>query len=321
MNFLSHYINKIIVFFKPAKATYWHTITENTLDCVPQKPGRYYLNFQSKLNYPEKFDENSIPIWRNKNEEYFHHPIVICQYALGVFEHLYQKNYQDDSLRSSFISLADWLKNNFVEINCGKVWYIYYDIPLYRIKKPWYSALAQGEAVSVLVRAYYLTNDRSYLELAEDAIKPFFVEVKDGGLLNYFNSIPIYEEYPSPIKTVGVLNGFMFSLLGLYDLILTTQSKNATKLFTTGIESLKKLLPFYDTGYWARYFIFDYPKNYLASYTYINLMSEQLKALYYLTNEEIFLFYSTKWKEYSGKLQNKFKALIKKLFYANTFFK
>ncbi len=315
---IKHFFNKAQVFFFSHKASYWHTITRCTLEQKPEELGRYFLNFESKLNYPEKIDENGIPLWRNFNEPYFYHPIVICQYALGIFEHLFQKSFTDTNLKKKFLLQADWLKNNFHHISCGKIWYIYYDIPMYGIKRPWYSALAQGEAVSVLVRAFKLTNDKSYLDLAEDAITPFFIEVKNGGLLNYFNSIPIYEEYPSPIRTVGVLNGFMFSLFGLYDLYICSKSENAKRLFDLGIESLIKLLPYYDTGYWARYFIFDYPKSYVASFTYLSIMYEQLKALYFITEEKIFLEYYIKWKNYSENSFYKIRALTKKIFYANT---
>jgi len=320
MNLL-HFINKALVFIKPEKASYWHTITRCAIDSKPNKLGRYYLNFESKLYYPEKMDEMGVPLWKNNNEPYFHHPIVICQYALGIYEHLYQKKFNDITLQKKFICQADWLKHNYHKSDLGFIWNIYYDIPLYKIKQPWYSALAQGEAVSVLTRAYKLSDDNSYLELAEGAIKPFFIEVKNGGLLNFFNSYPIYEEYPSPVRTVGVLNGFIFSLFGLYDLKITTGSENAKKLFEQGIESLLKLLPFYDTGYWARYYLFDYPKSYVASFTYLSLMYEQLKALYFITDEKIFLDYSIKWEGYSKNTFNKLRALGKKIFYANTIIK
>ncbi len=318
---LKHYINKGLVFFNPASASYWHTITRCTLNSKPSDIKRYYLNFESKLYYPEKMDAQGIPLWKTENTDYFYHPIVISQYALGIYEHLYQTNFQDEILRKKFFNQVEWLKNNCVNKEVGTIWNIHYDIPLYDIKKPWYSALSQGEAVSVLTRAYLINNDESLLILSEEAIKPFFVEVEKEGLLNYFQSIPIYEEYPSKIRTVGVLNGFMFSLFGLYDLFWIAQSKSAEILFEQGIESLKKLLPFYDTGYWARYFLFDYPKKYLASFTYISLMYEQLKALYYITGEDIFLNYSIKWKSYSDKTLNKLRALTTKLFYANTLIK
>jgi hypothetical protein len=318
MNKLSLYWNKLKVFIRPDSASYWHTITRCAIDKKPDKLDRYYLNFETKLFYPEKF-MNEVPLWRNFNEPYFFHPIVIAQYALGIYEHYYQSNFSNEELKNKFLKQVEWFKNNYSEISCGKVWYIYYDIPQYKIRKPWYSALSQGEAVSVLTRAYLLTKDDSLIKLCEDAILPFTKEVKDDGLINYFNNIPIYEEYPSIYKTVAVLNGFMFSLFGLYDLLLLNQSVTAEKLFYDGIESLKKLLPYYDTGYWARYYLFDYPKEYVASFTYISLMYEQLKVLYYLTDEEIFNEYSIKWKVYTEKKINKYRALLKKIIYANTY--
>uniref|UniRef100_A0A832DM16 D-glucuronyl C5-epimerase C-terminal domain-containing protein n=1 Tax=Ignavibacterium album TaxID=591197 RepID=A0A832DM16_9BACT len=313
-----HFINKALVFINPEKASYWHTITRCTINSKPDRLGRYYLNFESKLYYPEKMDADGIPLWKTDNEPYFHHPIVICQYALGIYEHLYQKNFSDIELKEKFLTQANWLKNNYHETECGKIWYIYYDIPLYGIKKPWYSALAQGEAVSVLTRAYLLTKDESFLNLAEDAIKPFYIDVDKSGLLNYFQSNPVYEEYPSKIRTVAVLNGFIFSLFGLYDLQLISKNSFAKELFQKGINSIKNLLPFYDTGYWARYYLFDFPKEYVASFTYISLMYEQLRVLYFLTDEKIFLDYSKRWENYTKIKSNKMKALLKKIFYANT---
>lgn len=315
---LNLYWNKLKVFLNPDTASYWHTITRCAIESKPEKVERYYLNFETKLNYPEKMDEQGIPMWSTNNEPYFYHPIVIAQYALGIYEHYLQSGFNNDELKEKFLTQVNWIKNNYTEIECGKVWYIYYDIPLYKMKKPWYSALSQGEIVSVLTRAYILTKDESLLQLCEDAIQPFTKDVKDGGLVNYFNLVPVYEEYPSKFKTVAVLNGFMFSLFGLYDLYLINQNKNAEKLFHQGIESIKKLLPYYDTNYWARYYLFDYPKEYVASYTYISLMYEQLKVLYLLTGDEIFNTYSKKWKSYTENKFYKVRALLKKIFYANS---
>lgn len=315
---LNHFLNKAIVFFYPEKATYWHTITRNTLSSKPSELGRYYLNFESKLNYPERMDPLGIPLWKTGDEPHFYHPIVICQYALGIFEHLYQSGFRNEKLKTDFFVQADWLVENAVNNGIGKVWYVGYNIPEYGLFKPWYSALSQGEAVSVLTRAYMISKNEIYLRVAEDAIKPFNILVQEGGLLNHFNSLPIYEEYPSPIRPVGALCGFMFVLFGLYDLILANNNKLASELFTRGINSLKELLKFYDLGYWSKYYIFDYPKSYVASFTYHSLQFEQLKTLYILSEEDIFKEYAEKWESYSINSFFKLKALLKKVFYART---
>ena len=200
---IKHLANKAIVFLNPEKATYWHTITRNILTSKPKKLGRYYLNFESKFYYPEKIDEEGIPLYKLTDSPYFHHPIVICQYALGIFEHLYQSNFKDEKLKSDFMKQINWLDHNFIDIGFGKGWNVGYDIPEYGLYQPWYLGLAQGEAASILTRAYLITNETKYLKLAEEAIRPFEKLVSDGGLLNYFNTFPVYEEYPSAKKTVG----------------------------------------------------------------------------------------------------------------------
>ncbi len=315
---LNHFFNKAIVFFNPQKATYWHTITRNTIVSKPTELGRYYLDFESKLNYPERMDASGIPLWKTGDESYFYHPIVICQYALGIFEHLYQSGFNNEKLEKDFFVQADWLVENAIDNGIGKVWYVGYNIPEYGLFKPWYSALSQGEAVSVLTRAYLISKNENYLSVAEDAINPFNVSVQQGGLLNHFKSLPIYEEYPSPFRPVGALCGFMFVLFGLYDLILTNNNKLASELFKSGINSLKELLKFYDLGYWSKYYIFDYPKNYAASFTYHSLHFEQLKALYILSEEKTFREYSEKWESYSKNSFFKLRTLLKKILYAKT---
>ena len=91
----------------------------------------------------------------------------------------------------------------------------------------------------------------------------------------------------------------MFILFGLNDLTLVNKNELAIELFQRGVQSLKKLLPYYDLGFWSRYYLFDYPKKYVASFTYHSLHYEQLKSLYFITGEEVFLDYSRKWESYS----------------------
>ena len=313
---LSHFINKILVFYKPDLATYWHTITQCAISSKPLELDRYYLDFSSKFNYPGKIDGLGIPIYEFPDKRNIYHPIVICQYALGIFEKLHYSGYREEKLKQKFLKQADWLIENGVDTSKGVVWYIDINIEEYGLYPPWYSALSQGEAISVLTRAYKISNNLDYLTICEKAIIPFSINVDSGGLVNTFNGIPIYEEYPSPKKTVAVLNGFMFSLFGLYDLYLVSNNSKAFKLFEKGIDSLAKILKYYDIGYWSRYYLFDYPKQYNSSYTYHNIMINQLMALYHITGNEELKRYSVKWERYKNSNIDKTRALLKKLFYA-----
>eukprot|EP00118_Oscarella_pearsei_P000063 m.4115 g.4115 ORF g.4115 m.4115 type:complete len:614 (+) comp10237_c0_seq1:50-1891(+) len=114
----------------------------------------------------------------------------------------------------------------------------------------WYSAMGQGQAISCLCRQYHLTKQLVYLNAALKATRLFRVSSKDGGVLaNFMGVLPWYEEYPT-VPSAFVLNGFVYSLFGLYDLSQTAGGKGreAAKLFSDGMKSLEKMLPLYDLG-------------------------------------------------------------------------
>src|SRR5260370_9661573 len=85
--------------------------------------------------------------------------------------------------------------------------------------------MAQGVAISVLTRAYRITEDSDYLQSATRALLPFTKNVDDGGVRRGFSLASgtsaagnFYEEYPTRSYSAFTLNGFMFALIGLYDL-------------------------------------------------------------------------------------------------------
>lgn len=79
--------------------------------------------------------------------------------------------------------------------------------------------MGQGQAISLLSRAFYHSGGNElYLNTAYAALKPFKVLSNNGGVLSEFmNLYPWYEEYPT-VPPIFILNGFMYSLIGLYDL-------------------------------------------------------------------------------------------------------
>lgn len=120
------------------------------------------------------------------------------------------------------------------------------------LKQGWYSSMGQGHAISLLARAYYYSNgDAKYLRAAINGMKPFRVPSRQGGVLaKFLGKYDWYEEYPTTPASF-VLNGFIYSLLGLYDLKVigtASASREATQLFDQGMASLKKMLLLYDTG-------------------------------------------------------------------------
>lgn len=146
--------------------------------------------------------------------------------------------------------MAEWFISN--QDSQGG-WAYQFDHPFYlsrlsALKNPWYSAIGLGMAMSVLSRASYLTKDKRYKGSALKATRIFTVPSKQNGILAKFeNNLPFYEECPTDPPSF-ILNGFMFSLVGLYDLYKETDDRKTKKLYNEGITSLKKMLPLYDLG-------------------------------------------------------------------------
>ncbi|XP_067874223.1 D-glucuronyl C5-epimerase B isoform X2 [Heterodontus francisci] len=168
----------------------------------------------------------------------------------------------------------------------------------------WYSAMAQGQAMSTLVRAYLLTKEQVYLNSALRAVVPYTFKSEDHGVKAVFmNKYDWYEEYPT-VPSSFVLNGFIYSLLGLYDLKETAGEKlgqEAKKLYERGMESLKAMLPLYDTGsgtiYDLRHFMLGTAPN-LARWDYHTTHINQLQLLSTVDDAPIFKEFLKRWKSY-----------------------
>ncbi|KAM9764987.1 D-glucuronyl C5-epimerase B isoform 1-T2 [Menidia menidia] len=206
---------------------------------------------------------------------------------------------------AAFFAASDWLLRNQDERGG---WPIMVTRKLgegFRPLEPgWYSAMAQGQAMSTLVRAYLLTKNQAYLGAALKAVGPFKVPSAQHGVKAVFmNRYDWYEEYPTTPSSF-VLNGFIYSLLGLYDLAETggeALGREAAQLFARGMESLKAMLPLYDTGsgsiYDLRHFVLGSAPN-LARWDYHTTHINQLQLLASIDGAPVFRDAVKRWKNY-----------------------
>jgi len=116
----------------------------------------------------------------------------------------------------------------------------------------WYSAMAQGQAMSLLIRAHAWSHRREYLDAAVRALALFDVQSANSGIVAKFMDRYVwYEEYPTT-PPCFVLNGFMYALIGLYDVAATAPpgdgQSTAQRLYSSGVTSLRSMLPLFDTG-------------------------------------------------------------------------
>lgn len=172
----------------------------------------------------------------------------------------------------------------------------------------WYSAMAQGQAMSLLVRAYHRTSNMQYLNAALDATKLFKIRSEDHGVMTKFENNHVwYEEYPT-VPSSFVLNGFIYSLIGLYDLKTLCPlrkpgplCRETKKLFEDGMKSVKKLLPLYDSGsgsiYDLRHFTLGSSPN-LARWDYHATHINQLLLLATIDSDSIFKTTANRWMGY-----------------------
>ncbi|XP_061198387.1 D-glucuronyl C5-epimerase-like [Saccostrea echinata] len=168
----------------------------------------------------------------------------------------------------------------------------------------WYSAMGQGQAISLLVRAYVASKDRTYLEAAGRAIDIFDIPSSEGGVLaKFLNTYDWYEEYPTTPSSF-VLNGFIYSLLGLYDLKeMATGSirEKAAELFEKGMRTLKAMLLVFDSGtgtfYDLRHITSGLSPN-RARWDYHKVHIKQLYILVELDNDPLFYNTLERWKGY-----------------------
>jgi D-glucuronyl C5-epimerase C-terminus len=116
---------------------------------------------------------------------------------------------------------------------------------------PWTSGLSQGTALQVLARAYSRFHDPLYLTSAQRALGIFKV-APPAGVRAPMRAGTWYVQYsfaPSDL----ILNGFIQSLVGLYDYAQLTGDPLGASLFEAGDAEARAAVPRYDTGAWSRY--------------------------------------------------------------------
>lgn len=259
----------------------------------------YYNDLTEKITKDNLTAEGELPKYPGNDGVYKIFPIGIFQYGLGAYDLYLQK--KDETALNKFKLCVDWTYKN-QDANGGWKTFEYENSLL-----P-YSAMAQGEAISLLSRAFCLYKDDKYLESIEKGISFLMTSIDDGGVsLFENNNIYLKEFVDKPV----VLNGWIFSIFGLFDYLLINKNNETVKQFyRKTIDTLKMELPKYDLGYWSKY---DLGKT-IASPFYHKLHSAQLQALGEITGEKLFIDYAEKFSNYSKKKFNKRKAFVIKAF-------
>lgn len=219
--------------------------------------------------------------------------ITISQYGLWCLQRFGEEG--EDHHRARALACAEWLTANAAPASRGTLaWYYDFSLPFYGPQAPWLSAMAQGEAVSLLVRCHVLEGREDFLEVARAAIRLLDVPVAEGGTLGALpDGSPWFEEYPTTPAS-HVLNGHLFALLGAADWADHTDLPDAWHRYERGLASIEKNWRLWDRGFWTRYDL--HPTNRLASRMYQKVHVRLMQLLAFRTARPVFYRVARRWR-------------------------
>ncbi|MDO5018694.1 MAG: D-glucuronyl C5-epimerase family protein [Lagierella massiliensis] len=275
-----------------------------------------YMNYFDITKY-KRIDNVAIDRWGLPVVQYgdsFHYnPVTLSQFALSSYSDSL-KHREDPSDNDQFFVAVDKILSMMDQDGAFRYtfkWYNYNSGEDYPIG--WVSSMAQGQVMSVLSRAYYITKDQKYLDYANKAMGFLLKPVEDGGVRTDLSDVDptlkdyiFFEEYVSKPDSY-TLNGYIFTLLGIYDYKEALKlagnieaHKKINEYFDSGIKSLLKIIDFYDVGGFTNYDLgyinFDVELRLIPSYHAVHI--RQMHALYSITGEEKFKEKEELWKSY-----------------------
>jgi len=156
------------------------------------------------------FDASGLPLWPVSGMP--PQPNVSRTAAYG---HAHWNGIQlgcEEASEEVFLACADW----FMTFREGL---FFYQFPASDMDAPWLSCMGQGVGIALLARAHLHTGEVRFAEQAKLATRPLMTDVDDGGLLGRLPDGSIFvQEFPGS-RHANVLNGALYCLCGVCDLI------------------------------------------------------------------------------------------------------
>lgn len=264
-----------------------------TVPAAGRRDSLHYYVYSDRLFFDAmEPDAEGIPMHRSRTFRPFYNPAYVSWYGLVSLQRFLRG--VDSAGSKTFLQQVEWLVAHRVRRADGSVVWPYavdFQEGHCFLRAPWICAMAQGLAMSVLVRGHRMTGGRHLLDLARAATRVFEIGVEDGGVRTLERGHALYEEYPGyPLPRV--LDGFLFSLLGLYDLSAETGEPRVTRLFADGIDGLRHTLSSWDyRSKWSWYG----SHGYLCPPHYNKLNGALLSSLARVSGEPTLERYAKSW--------------------------
>lgn len=263
----------------------FHRTDYRILD-LPVQQLPYYSAGAGPLDGSGTYDEQGVSV-RYIDGRPYDHPVLQAQFMLTRLAS-YHHN-RDPAYLARVEAHADRLLSNAQPAR-GALYLPYpFDWALHgdrtdMMVAPWYSAMAQGQALSAFVRLHEVTGKQRYADAAAQLFASFTLPRQDGvpwtvdidgdGYL-WFEE---YAKHPGPDRA---LNGHIFAIYGLYDYYRTTGSQLAKELLQGGITAVEGHLDeIRDPGWLSRYCL-GHPRYAYPNYHTVHV--GQIHKLYELT--------------------------------------
>ncbi|MEP6919120.1 MAG: D-glucuronyl C5-epimerase family protein, partial [Acidobacteriota bacterium] len=194
------------------------------------------------------------------------------------------------------------------------MWLHHFDWP-YRqtLRAPWYSGLAQGNGLSMLVRAARHSDNSSFGAAAHQAFESMRLDVSQGGVIVTEPNGNVWIEEYMVDPPSHILNGYIWALWGVYDYAKWCGDAAAWSLWHRCVPTLLARIDAYDTGWWSLY---ELPVTgatpMLASRYYHTLHITQLHVMHRLTGIGAFRDHAIRFEQYLAGRHNVARAFVGK---------
>jgi len=227
-----------------------------------------------------------------------YHPVRIARYGLHTYN--VWLGSRSASARSEFLAQARWLRDNQVErLGIGGCYPLEYPLAKFGVAAGWISAMVQGEAISLLLRAAEHAPNDGFVDAASSAAEPYKYDLIHGGVVWKDETGAQFFEEVAVSPPSHILSGHMYALWALYDLLHVRHSEGMHQIADAGTRMLRRWLPHFDAAPWSYYMLLGTVNGYrnLAQLKYHALHIAQLRVTAAFTGDAYYNEIADRWEK------------------------
>jgi hypothetical protein len=248
-------VSVIVLVPEPARAAAASALAYERGGYTPREVAEAAVPYQDQPLSPRQavgiVDAQGVRMFQHTDGRIYNHPVAQAQYGISLL------NTHRVTGDAWFLDRAQLQANRLVDTHIesrSAWWYPYpftfelYGIPGDILRTPWYSAMAQGQALSLFTRLHLVTGQPLWRQAADATFTSMTLEPVSGQPWSSRTDGAGYlwlEEYPrSPVtNSERVLNGHIFALYGLWDYWRMTGDDTAAALFDGALTTAARYIP------------------------------------------------------------------------------